>query len=351
MSQQRKANPGESTMKASVFNAWKEDPHLEDVAPPSQPESSSGLEQYVLTKVFSSSVNPIDWKLASGIMAVPGFPGSWPKWVGHDISGEVLSVGSAVTKFKKGDLIYGLATGTYAEKALCHQNSVALKPKNISHNEAAAIPLVALTAWNSMFGSGNLQSGGSVLVLGASGGVGHLAVQLAKAKGAKVLASCGTEKVEYVKSLGADKVVNYREQKLDEVLKDEKVDVVFDTVGAQAERDRAYTLLNRGGSVVVINPIDDTVGDSPVVKIAKGVKNMLWGNMYHFYNNRNLTKIYFLGHSNCSEQLESITKLVEDGKVKVEVAKVYPLSELAEAFQQSKGGKTKGKIVIEVAKE
>ncbi|PRP75938.1 alcohol dehydrogenase [Planoprotostelium fungivorum] len=338
-------------MKAAAIHKWNDAPQLTDVAAPAAPTGND-----VLVRVVYSSINPLDWKLASGLMAIPGLPTSWPKHFGQDLSGEVIAVGPSVTHFKVGDHVYGTTSngpkgsGAHAERVVCNDSSIAHKPKNISHQEAASIPLAALTAYGSIFGSGHLTAGQSVLILGASGGVGHLGVQIAKAKGAKVYASCGTDKVDYVKGLGADQVVDYKTEKLNEKLKGKEIDVLFDCIGAKRERELAFPLLKRGGIAVTINPIDDTTGQSFIFQVANSLKDFTWGNLQHYYYNRSLFKLYFFTPNNTREQLEEVSKMVEEGKVKTEVAQVFPLSQVGEAFKKSKEGRTKGKIVIEVSK-
>jgi len=351
LSHQRLAKGDEPTMHAAAFSAWNKDPELTVVAQPPKPSETSGLENHVMIKIFSSSINPIDWKVHSGLLALQ-FPKTWPKWVGRDVSGKIVDVGGAVTKFKLGDEVFGMPEqlgGSHAEFVTCSEKSIAHKPKNLSHNEAAALPLASLTAYETMFSYGQLAAGQTTLILGGSSGVGHLAVQLAKAAGAKVITTCGPNNTDYVKSLGADQVINYRTEDLNTAVK-EQVNFVFDVVGQKSSRDIGFTKLQRGGAVYTINPVDEGSKSSLPVTIAKTVFDIFWSNLYNYATNRSYYRPIFVSDGQ-GESLEKIARLAEEGKLKPNIDAVFPLDEVATAFKQSKEGRTRGKIVIEINKE
>ncbi len=212
-----------------------------------RPEPSAGE---VLIRVHAAGVNPIDWKIREGHMqkrlhyTLPFIPG----W---DVSGVVESSGPGATRFKKGDAVYSrpdvARDGAYAEFIVVKESEVAAKPKSIDHIQAAAIPLAALTAWQALFDVAGLQSGQKVLIHAASGGVGGFGVQLAKWKGAYVIGTASQANLDYVRSLGADEVIDYRAQRFEEIVRD--VDVVFDTQGGETQ-ERSWNVLKKGGAMV-----------------------------------------------------------------------------------------------------
>ena len=169
----------------------------------------------VLIKVFATSVNPVDWKIREG-QRKEKFPVNFPLIPGWDVSGEIEEVGSDVKNFRKGDEVYSrpdpTKNGTYAEYVVVKANQVALKPKSIDHEQAAAVPLAGLTAWQGLFDYGQLQQGQKVLIHAASGGVGTFAVQFAKWKGAYVIGTTSAENIDFVKQLGADEVIDYKKE-------------------------------------------------------------------------------------------------------------------------------------------
>ncbi|MGH2563623.1 MAG: NADP-dependent oxidoreductase, partial [Ginsengibacter sp.] len=183
----------------------------------------------VLIKVFATSVNPVDWKIREG-HATGRFPIKFPLIPGWDVSGEIEEVGSDILNFRKGDEVYSrpdpTKNGTYAEYVVVKANLINEKPKSIDHERAAAVPLAGLTAWQALFNHGNLQKGQKVLIHGASGGVGTFAVQFAKWKEAYVIGTASKENIDFVKQLGADKVIDYKNEKFEDKVKD--VDLVID---------------------------------------------------------------------------------------------------------------------------
>ena len=250
-----------------------------------------------------------------------------PLVLGGDIAGTVEEVGDGVENFKQGDAVYGMTvsggfSGAYAEYALAKADAIAPKPESINFEEAAAIPIAALTAWQAMFNLANLSSGQRILIAGASGGVGSMAVQLAKAKGAFVIGTASGKNEQFVRDLGADEFVDYTRQPFEAVVKD--VDVVFDTVGDDTQ-ERAFQTLKKGGFLV-------TSAQTPSEEKAKefGVEAA------------------FVFCKPNAQQLAEINRLIEEGKLKIYIETVLPLAEVKKAHQLSQSGRTRGKIVLQI---
>src|ERR1700745_2302722 len=237
---------GGPTMKAIMVRQWggPDVLKLEDV-PVSTPK-----EDQMLIKVFAAGVNSFDGMLRSGKYAKI-FNMQLPWIPGYDVAGTVEKVGGKVTKFKVGDPVYAFISiptgGGYAEYALAKENQAALKPVTLHFVEAAAVPSVALTAWQALVDKANVQSGQTVLINGASGGVGMFAIPIAKIRGAKVFATASTANQDFLKELGADVALDYKTQKFEDIAKD--VDVVVDGVGGETLK-RSYPIVKKGGIVV-----------------------------------------------------------------------------------------------------
>ena len=226
-------------MKAIVINEYGN----EDVLNYIDVERPEPKADEVLVKVRVAGVNPADWKIRDGMGETFGF--KLPLILGCEIAGIVEKVGGDVKNFQVGDPVYGVMfSGGYAEYAVAKTDEIAPKPQSLDFENAAAVPLGALTAWQAMFDVANLSNGQRILITGASGGVGSMAVQLAKAKGAFVIGTASGRNKEFVRSLGADEFVDYTKQPFEEVVQD--VDVVFDTVGSDT-LERAFQTLKKGG--------------------------------------------------------------------------------------------------------
>lgn len=279
----------------------------------------------VLIKVFASGVNPIDWKIRAG-HAKSKFPVQFPLIPGWDVSGEIEEVGSDIKNFRKGDEVYSrpdpARNGSYAEYIVVKANLVNLKPKSISHEKAAAVPLAGLTAWQALFDHGELQRGQKVLIHAASGGVGTFAVQFAKWKGAYVIGTTSKENIDFVKQLGADEVIDYKKEKFENKLKE--IDLVIDLIGGDTQK-RSLKVLKKGGRLIT------TV--KPENQEAAKEKNI------HIEG--------FLAQS-IPEELEQIKQLIDSGKVKPVVAAILPLKDAAKAHKLSEEGHIRGKIVLQV---
>lgn len=277
----------------------------------------------VLVKVHAAAVNPADWKIRNGMGERFGL--KLPIILGGDIAGTVEEVGVEVKNFKQGDAVYGMTvsggfSGGYAEYAIVKADAIAPKLDSINFEEAAAIPIAALTAWQAMFDLAHLSSGQKILIAGASGGVGSMAVQLAKAKGAIVIGTASGKNEQFVRDLGADEFVDYTQQPFEEVVKD--VDVVFDTIGSDTQ-ERAFQTLKKGGFLV-------TSAQTPSAEKAKefGVEAA------------------FVFCKPNAGQLTEINQLINQGKLKIHIETILPLTEVKKAHQLSFMGRTRGKIVL-----
>src|SRR6266446_5807651 len=318
------AQSDKPTMKAIVVHEYggPEVLKLEDVPRPVPKENE------ILVKVIAAGVNPVDSAARSQKFAqflnikLPAIPG-------YDIAGVVEKTGSTVTKLKAGDPVYAYIAldkgGGYAEYALATEKETSLKPKSLNYVEAAAVPLVALTAWQALIDTAKLSAGQTVLIHGGSGGVGSFAIQIAKARSAKVFATASTPNQDLLKQLGADVAIDYTKQKFEDVAKD--VDVVLDSVGKDT-LTRSYGIVKKGGIIVslVARP-DQAELDKHGIRGAP------------------------LGVEPNSDELAEITKLIDERKIKVIVSQTLPLAEAAKAQTQVDTHHTRGKIVLKVAEE
>lgn len=309
----------QATMKAAVAKEFGGPEVLKlDTLPRPEPKDDD-----VLIRVIAAGVNPVDGYIRAG--KFPG--GKTPLIPGMDIAGVVEQTGTKATKFKKGDAVYAYLSfseqGGYAEYALAKENEVALKPAKMSFEEAAAIPLAATTAWQALIDTAKLSSGQTVLIQGGSGGVGGFAIQIAKAKGAKVIATASGPNQELLKQFGADQVIDYSKTKFEDVVKD--VDVVLDCVGKDTIA-RSYGVIKKGGYLVCI------AGAPDEAELAKhGVKGSS-----------------MRAHPDAAV-LEELTKLADAGKFKAVVSDALPLADAAKAHEQIATRHTRGKIVLKVA--
>ncbi|MFE6764182.1 NADP-dependent oxidoreductase [Streptomyces sp. NPDC057689] len=283
----------------------------------------------ILVRVHAAGVNPADWKTRERGVFADGTP--LPFTLGFDVSGVVEGVGDGVTLFRAGDAVYGMPhfphpAGAYAEYVVAPARHFAPRPRGLGHIEAGALPLAALTAWQALVDTADVRPGDRVLIHAAAGGVGHLAVQIAKARGAYVIGTAGAAKHELLRSLGADELIDYRTQDFAETLRD--VDVVVDCIGGPSWAGSLRTL-RPGGTLVSLLPPDETF---PAKKAeAAGVR-----------------AVFMLVEPDHSG-LREITALVEDGRLRVIVDEVFPLEEAARAHARGETGRTTGKIVLSVA--
>jgi NADPH:quinone reductase-like Zn-dependent oxidoreductase len=278
-----------------------------------RPEPGDGE---VLIKVHAASVNPIDWKYRRGVI-----PRQLPAVLGNDVSGTVEL--SRADAFAEGDEVFGIAaSGGYAELATALGGLIAKKPAGVSHEQAAAIPVAGLTAWQALFDRAGLQRGQTALIAGAAGGVGHFAVQFAKHAGARTVGTGSTRNRDFVLGLGAEEYVDYTSQDVAEAVSD--VDVAFDTVGGETTQS-LLTTVRPGGVLVTI------AGAAP--EQAAGERGV---------------RAERLVMSPRSEQLARIAELVAAGDVRVEIAETLPLSEVQRAHALIESGHTRGKLVLTI---
>ncbi|KAG7344573.1 alcohol dehydrogenase [Nitzschia inconspicua] len=304
-------------------------------------------EGEVLVKVHAAAINPVDWKLLNG-----SFPGKKVgQGLGLDVCGTVVQVGPGVDTFKVGDEVYAdiiktaTKSGSFGEYCISQAVAASLKPKSIDFVEAASLPLAGLTALQGLVTYGSMKEGDKVLVLGGSGGVGSLAVQMAKALGAAEVYSTGTS-VEAIKNLGADHVINYKEESLMDALKGKDFDVVYDTIGGYEHWEIAQASLKRGGTFVTI------AGDGPGTSLPVFLIKVVWRKLLSYFGSP-AYKI-FLTNSNPPEvvnDMKTITDLVEAGKVKpVLDERRFELTtdSLLDMIRVSMSHRAKGKLVMQV---
>jgi NADPH:quinone reductase-like Zn-dependent oxidoreductase len=282
----------------------------------------------ILVRVKAAGVNPTDWKSRRG----GGLVGkSFPAILGYDVAGVVEELGAGVTLYRPGDEVLGMPKfpvlpGAYAQYVAAPARHFVPKPKALSFEEAAGLPLAALTAWQGLVDTGGLRSGQRVLIHAAAGGVGHLAVQIAKSIGAHVIGTASAPKHELVRDLGADEVIDYRTQDFVQVLRDDPVDVVFDPIAGEYSA-RSLEVLKDGGVLVSILPVDaETVERARARGIPTGFTLVEPDRL----------------------ALTAITDLVEQGRLRVLIDAVFPLEEAAEAHRRSETNRSSGKIVLRV---
>ena len=280
----------------------------------------------VLVRVAASSVNPFDCALHAGYMA-SYFNHSLPLIPGTDISGTVEEVGPGVTSYRRGDEVYGRAgvsrDGAYAEYVVLPATDIAPKPRSLDHGHAAALPHVTLTAWQALFEQGDLKPGQTVLIHAAAGGVGHVAVQLAKWRGAKVIGTA-SRNIEFVRELGVDQAIDYSTTPFEEVAHD--VDLVLDTIGGDTQQ-RSWGVLKKGGMLVsTVQPPSQETADSHGVRQGMVASN-----------------------PPIDKTLTEVNRLVESGKIKPHVSATLPLKDIQQAHSMLEGRHTRGKIVLGVA--
>lgn len=299
--------------------------------------------------VHAASVNPVDWKIRDGALRAL-LPYRFPLVLGNDCAGEVREVGAEVTAFKQGDAVWTRLDkdriGAFAEEVVVPASLVAPKPARLSFEEAASLPLVGLTAWQALVEVGQLSAGQTVLVHAGAGGVGAVAVQVARHLGARVVATASAKNHAFVKQLGADEVVDYHAQRFEDVVRD--ADVVLDTVGADTQL-RSFRCVRPGGHVISIT-------DRPTLALARtwGVSPMLWpvfallGARATLAARRHGAHYTYLFMHPSGEQLRTLGDLVDTGALRPHVDRVFPFAQTREAIAHAESGQARGKVVIRV---
>lgn len=286
-------------------------------------------EDELLIQVHASSINPVDWKIRNGSMKI--FTGKkFPKGLGGDVAGKIVEIGEKVTGFKIGDEVYGKISGfkgnTYAEYVIAKPKDLSQKPANLNFNEAAAVPLAALTAYQALVNLGGITKNSRVLINGCSGGVGHFGVQIAKTLGAHVTGVCSTKNTALVKDLGTDKVIDYTKENVTD--KKEKYDIFFDAVANQSY-SKIKPILKKNGRYVSTLPSVGVILNSII-----GLFSSKKAKMINVKSN--------------PQDLLQITKWIENGKLKPIIDKVYPLEDVREAHRYSETGRVVGKLALSI---
>jgi alcohol dehydrogenase len=332
-------------MKAFIVNRYgkKEKLQLKQIADPVVKETD------ILVQVHSTGVNQLDSKIRDGEFKLI-LPYKTPFILGHDVSGVVTKVGSKVSKFKVGDEVYARPAdhriGTFAELIAIHEKDVALKPKNISMEEAASIPLVGLTAWQALIEKANLKKGQKVFIQAGSGGVGTFAIQLAKHLGATVATTTSLANIDLVKSLGADIVIDYRKDDFETILTN--YDVVLNSQDAKT-LEKSLRILKPGGKLIYISgpptpAFAKEIGASWFVKV---IMRLLSAKVRKKAN-RLKVSFSFLFMRAAGNQLSQITSLIDAGIIKPVMDRVFPFEQTNEALAYVETGRAKGKVVIKV---
>ncbi|RCW69156.1 NADP-dependent oxidoreductase [Pseudorhodoferax soli] len=303
----------------------------------------------VLVQVHAAGVNALDSKIRNGEFKLI-LPYRLPLVLGNDVAGTVIRVGARVRSFQPGDEVYARPDddriGGFAERIAVKSSSLALKPRNIGMVEAASLPLVALTAWQALVEAARLQKGQKVLILAGSGGVGSVAIQLAKHLGAFVATTTSTANVEWVKALGADVVIDYKQQDFSSVLRD--YDVVLNSLGT-AELNKSLQVLRPGGHLVSISG-----PPTPAFAAARGlawplrqVLRLLSFGIRRKAKQRGSSYTFVFMRAD-GAQLREITSLVESGAIRPVVDRAFPLQDTSKALAYVDSGRAKGKVVVQV---
>ena len=332
-------------MKAVVADAYggPEVLQIEDV--PAPRVGPNGVQ----VQIRASSVNPVDWKLRKGLLA-PIWKVRFPVIWGCDCSGVVTEVGSAVTLFKAGDEVYGFKhgkvaqtyRGSYCEYAVFPENTLAKKPRNLTHEQAAAVPLAAVTAWQALSNLGKLKPASRVLIHAGAGGVGSFAIQIAKAFGAMVAATASSGNQNLLRELGADLAMDYTRERIEDKISG--YDIALDGVGKSVWRS-SFKVLRFGGRLVTLTaPIPSKPTNrlrffgAAVFGIASGkLRGLLTGK-----------RLLITSVKPRGGDLEKITGLIEAGKIRPVIEKVFPLEQIADAHRLSEAGHVRGKIVLKI---
>ena len=301
-------------------------PEVLHLAQVPQPEP---LPTEVLVRVHAAGVNPVDWKTRNGKGAAAAM-GPLPFTVGWDVSGVVEQTGRGVTRFAPGDEVFGMPrfprqAAAYAEYIVAPSRQLARKPRNLSHIEAGAVPHAALTAWQAIVDTAGLEAGQRILIHGAAGGVGHLAVQVAKSTGATVVGTAKAAQHDFLRGLGADQLIDYTARRFEDEVAD--VDVVLDLIGGETSL-RSVSTLRTGGLLILV----PSAADQSVLGEAerRGIRatNIMVEPDY--------------------PALEQIAELAESGRLQVEIDAVFPLDEAARAHEHGESRSGRGKIALSV---
>jgi alcohol dehydrogenase len=331
-------------MKAMIIDRYGKVPlKLADMPVPALGEND------VLAEIFSASINPVDFKIRDGKLRML-IKYDMPLILGNDFSGVVKQVGSRVKKFKVGDEIYGRAVkdriGTFAEYIAIDEDAISLKPKNLSFEEAASIPLVGLTSYQALHDILKLSVGQKVLIHAGSGGVGTFAIQLAKSMGAYVATTTSEAGFQLVKKLDADLIINYRNEEFDKIL--QNYDAVFDTIGGKT-LEKSFRVVKPGGQIV-------SIAGLPNARFGKEYGTGFFKTSLFRIATLKITKLEkqynvkytYLFMKPSGEQLSIITDLIESEKIKPVIDRIFPFEDAQKALEYCESGRAKGKIILKI---
>ncbi|OMC77934.1 NADPH:quinone reductase [Paenibacillus odorifer] len=331
-------------MKAMIIKKYGNSPlQLADIPTPAVGDYD------VLAEIHAASINPIDFKVRDGKVRTL-LKYNMPLVLGNDFSGIVIQVGKNVKKFKIGDEIYGRPRkdriGTFAEYISVHEEDIALKPHNLSFEEAASIPLVGLTSYQALHDILQLTAGQKVLIQAGAGGVGTFAIQLAKTMGIYVATTTSDAGAELVKSLGADQIINYKTEAFDKIL--QNYDGVFDTIGGET-LEKAFKTVKQGGQIVSVSGLPNArFGKEYGAGFIKTNIFRLITRKLSKLEAKHKVKYSFLFMKPSGSQLEVISELIESGQIKPVIDQVFPFLEAQKAMEYSESGRAKGKIILKI---
>lgn len=333
-------------MKAYIVKKYgkKEKLHLSDWAEPAVKENE------VLVQIYSAGVNSLDALIRNGEFKL--FLPYKPAFVnGHDMAGVVISTGSKVSRFKAGDEVYARVPdhhiGSFAEYIAVHENALALKPTNLSMEEAASIPLVGLTAWQALIGIGRLEKGQKLFIQAGSGGVGTFAIQLAKHVGAFVATTTSAKNMDLVKGLGADLVIDYKKDGYETKL--QGYDMVLHSSKEKGSLDKSLQILKPGGQLISLvgPPTPEFATAIGLPWYLRLLTSLLSSGMKRKAKKGNIAFSFLFMRAD-GAQLSQITKLIEAGVIRPVIDKVFPFEQTNEALAYVEDGRAKGKVVIQV---
>lgn len=328
---------GES-MKAIVYDAYG----TADVLRLADVDKLEPHDDQVLIRIRAAATNPLDWHYMRGTPYIMRLDGGMRRphdpRLGVDMAGEVVAVGSRVTQYKPGDAVYGTADGTFAEYALAYERWIAPKPASLTFEQAAGVPVAALTALQALRDKGKIQAGQKVLINGASGGVGTFAVQIAKAYGAEVTGVCSTRNVEMVRALGADHVIDYTRE--DFAKGGERYDLILDNVGIHP-LSAFRAVLKEKGTLVLVGGGGPDAGNW-IGPLARPIKALLLSP----FVDQDISMLIARLHR---DDLLVVNDLIDAGKVTTVIDRTYPLDKVPDAIRYLEEGRARGKVIIAIA--
>lgn len=332
-------------MKAFSISYYKKNSELQFVDVP----EPIVREDEVLVEIYAASVNLLDSKIKSGEFKLI-LPYKMPLILGHDVAGVIIKVGSKVKNFKVGDEIYARASdfhiGTFAEFISVNEKDIALKPKNLTMEEASSIPLVGLTAWQTLVEKSKVQKGQKVFIQAGSGGVGTFAIQLAKHLGATVATTASEKSFDFLKNLGADVLIDYKKQNFEDVLID--YDVVLNSQDSKT-LEKSFEIVKSQGKIISISgpPTPVFAEEFNLPWYVKFVTKLLSSKVRKIAKKQNVNYSFLFMKAN-GKQLAEITKVIESGIIKPVIDKVFPFQNTNEAVKYVESGRAKGKVVIKM---